>query len=174
MIGVLWSPQNNDGHPINPECCAAVGQFAGVQSNSCRGHGILKTAGHACQRPSGGDSRGRLGCFLVDLFALAGDASSSISNMFTLNKPTGGLSGVTTTAKIRSMPHPYAFHLERSCSDRPRRHIQFVKALPPVSRCRAQPADEEDADDDVAEQPKILVETAHRNPYRPFKVQFVG
>lgn len=41
-----------------------------------------------------------IGCFLVGLFALAGDASPAISHMFTFYKPTGALSGVTTTAIV--------------------------------------------------------------------------
>ncbi|RZF30458.1 hypothetical protein EVC45_08240 [Paraburkholderia sp. UYCP14C] len=41
-----------------------------------------------------------IGCFLVGLFALAGDASPAISRLFTFYKPTGALSGVTTTAIV--------------------------------------------------------------------------
>ena len=89
---------------------------------------------HACQRPSGGDSRSGHRYFLVDLFALAGDASPSIAHMFTFNKPTGVLSGVTTTAKFRPMQCPYMIHLDRLRSDLPRPHIQFVKTPPSVNR----------------------------------------
>ena len=41
-----------------------------------------------------------IGCFLVGLFALAGDAFASVNAFFTFYKPTGGLSGVTTCAII--------------------------------------------------------------------------
>lgn len=40
------------------------------------------------------------GCFLVGLFALIGDAFPVVSKFFTFYKPTGALSGVTTSAII--------------------------------------------------------------------------
>ncbi|AHI68188.1 hypothetical protein BTL_4538 [Burkholderia thailandensis H0587] len=41
-----------------------------------------------------------IGCFAVGLFALAGDAFSSIAHFFTFYTPTGPLSGVTTSAIV--------------------------------------------------------------------------
>lgn len=41
-----------------------------------------------------------IGCFAVGLFALAGDAFSVVAHFFTFYKPTGPLSGVTTSAII--------------------------------------------------------------------------
>ncbi|WP_254367171.1 hypothetical protein [Paraburkholderia sp. NMBU_R16] len=41
-----------------------------------------------------------IGCFAVGLFALAGDAFRSFAHFFTFYKPTGPLSGVTTSAII--------------------------------------------------------------------------
>ena len=41
-----------------------------------------------------------IGCFAVGLFALAGDAFRSVAHFFTFYKPTGPLSGVTTSAII--------------------------------------------------------------------------
>ncbi|KVG72030.1 hypothetical protein WJ33_19075 [Burkholderia ubonensis] len=41
-----------------------------------------------------------IGCFAVGLFALAGDASKAIAHFFTFYKPTGPLSGVTTSAIV--------------------------------------------------------------------------
>ncbi|AOJ04255.1 MULTISPECIES: hypothetical protein [Burkholderia] len=41
-----------------------------------------------------------IGCFAVGLFALAGDAFRSIAHFFTFYKPTGPLSGVTTSAIV--------------------------------------------------------------------------
>lgn len=40
------------------------------------------------------------GCFLVGLFALMGDAFPAVSKFFTFYKPTGALSGVTTSAIV--------------------------------------------------------------------------
>lgn len=40
------------------------------------------------------------GCFLVSLFGLLGDAFPSVAHFFIFYKPTGPLSGVTTTAII--------------------------------------------------------------------------
>jgi hypothetical protein len=39
-----------------------------------------------------------IGCAIVGILALAGDASKSIKTALTFYKPTGGLSGVTTVA----------------------------------------------------------------------------
>jgi hypothetical protein len=41
-----------------------------------------------------------VGCFLVSLFALAGDFSPSVAHFFIFYKPTGPLSGVTTSAIV--------------------------------------------------------------------------
>lgn len=41
-----------------------------------------------------------IGCFAVGLFALAGDAFRAFAHFFTFYKPTGPLSGVTTSAII--------------------------------------------------------------------------
>ncbi|AOJ06749.1 hypothetical protein [Burkholderia mayonis] len=41
-----------------------------------------------------------IGCFAVGLFALAGDAFRPIAHFFTFYKPTGPLSGVTTSAIV--------------------------------------------------------------------------
>jgi hypothetical protein len=41
-----------------------------------------------------------VGCFLVSLFALAGDYSPSAAHFFIFYKPTGPLSGVTTSAIV--------------------------------------------------------------------------
>ncbi|NHL69270.1 hypothetical protein EIB72_23115 [Burkholderia ambifaria] len=41
-----------------------------------------------------------IGCFAVGLFALAGDASKAIAHFFTFYRPTGPLSGVTTSAIV--------------------------------------------------------------------------
>jgi hypothetical protein len=41
-----------------------------------------------------------IGCFAVGLLALAGDAFSGIANFFTFYRPTGALSGVTTSAIV--------------------------------------------------------------------------
>lgn len=39
-----------------------------------------------------------IGCFVLGAFALAGDANPAISKFFVFFKPTGALSGVTTSA----------------------------------------------------------------------------
>ena len=39
-----------------------------------------------------------IGCFFLGVFSLAGDASHAIARFFTFYKPTGPLSGVTTSA----------------------------------------------------------------------------
>jgi hypothetical protein len=41
-----------------------------------------------------------IGCFAIGLFALAGDASPAVASFFTFYKPTGALSGVTTSAIV--------------------------------------------------------------------------
>ena len=41
-----------------------------------------------------------IGCFAVGLFALAGDAFPAAAKFFTFYKPTGALSGVTTSAIV--------------------------------------------------------------------------
>ncbi|KVN12849.1 MULTISPECIES: hypothetical protein [unclassified Burkholderia] len=41
-----------------------------------------------------------IGCFAVGLFALAGDAFRPVAHFFTFYKPTGPLSGVTTSAIV--------------------------------------------------------------------------
>lgn len=41
-----------------------------------------------------------IGCFLVGLFALTGDASPAAAKFFTFYTPTGPLSGVTTSAIV--------------------------------------------------------------------------
>ena len=41
-----------------------------------------------------------IGCFAVGLFALAGDAFPTAARFFTFYKPTGALSGVTTSAIV--------------------------------------------------------------------------
>nr|WP_253958983.1 hypothetical protein [Paraburkholderia fungorum] len=41
-----------------------------------------------------------IGCFAVGLFALAGDAFTAFAHFFTFYKPTGPLSGVTTSAIV--------------------------------------------------------------------------
>jgi hypothetical protein len=41
-----------------------------------------------------------IGCLAVGLFALAGDAFPAVANFFTFYKPTGALSGVTTSAIV--------------------------------------------------------------------------
>lgn len=41
-----------------------------------------------------------IGCFALGVFALAGDASRTIARLFTLYRPTGPLSGVTSGAIV--------------------------------------------------------------------------
>ena len=41
-----------------------------------------------------------IGCFAVGLFALAGDAWPAVARFFTFYRPTGPLSGVTTSAIV--------------------------------------------------------------------------
>jgi hypothetical protein len=39
-----------------------------------------------------------IGCFMIPVFAIAADKSAAIKNLFVFYKPTGPLSGVTTSA----------------------------------------------------------------------------
>jgi hypothetical protein len=41
-----------------------------------------------------------IGCFALGVFALVGDASRTIARLFTFYRPTGPLSGVTTSAIV--------------------------------------------------------------------------
>ena len=41
-----------------------------------------------------------IGCLALGVFALAGDASTTINHFFSFYKPSGALSGVSTTAVI--------------------------------------------------------------------------
>ena len=41
-----------------------------------------------------------IGCMALGVFALAGDASAAINHFFSFYKPSGALSGVSTTAVI--------------------------------------------------------------------------
>ncbi|MER8461737.1 hypothetical protein [Mesorhizobium sp. M1396] len=41
-----------------------------------------------------------IGCAAMGIFALAGDAFASLNQFFTFYKPTGGLSGVSTSAVV--------------------------------------------------------------------------
>jgi hypothetical protein len=57
-----------------------------------------------CTQPTGPAAAAILaagiGCFLIGLFALAGDAYPAIARLFTFYRPTGPLSGVTTSAIV--------------------------------------------------------------------------